>query len=289
MLLRLLFRDVSQQLLRLLTRLSLPTPRTRSTPQGCTHHLELLSFNRSFGDAARVRMHPGNTASGIFLATDYSGRESVLKIRRTITPTVTFGKIKASMDLFEQHEANLNRPAHEAGMAKLVARLAAECGLDHLAARERTESVRAVLPFTAVKVQLPEAVLAEYVRGASLEAAIIRMGDDHRPVLKALGSVPHSLVRDAALFDLLLLQADRHAENVMVDTDGYLRLIDTADGVLSEGIDNVFFPNTYAYTRALLSARAAPACAALFIGGAMASPCRVLGRAAALGGAPSEA
>lgn len=207
-------------------------------------------------------MHPGNTASGIFLATDWNGRESVLKIRRTITPTVTFGKIKSSMDHFATGDndngpggaALRNKPAYEAAVAKFVSRLATECGLDHLSARERTEPVRAVLPFTAVKVALPEAVLAEYVRGASLEAAIIRMGDDHRPVLQALGSVPHSLVRDAALFDLLFLQGDRHAENVMVDTDGYLRLIDTADGVLSEGLDSVFFPNSYTYTRALISA-----------------------------------
>jgi hypothetical protein len=39
--------------------------------------------------------------------------------------------------------------------------------------------------------------------------------------------VPHAAVRDAAIFDLLFLQGDRHGENIFLGRSGaYFKLID---------------------------------------------------------------
>jgi hypothetical protein len=58
-----------------------------------------------------------------------------------------------------------------------------------------------------------------------------------------------SALRDAALFDVLFVQGDRHAENVFLGDDGYFKLIDSRDQALDSGLDSVFFASTISFER----------------------------------------
>ena len=90
-------------------------------------------------------------------------------------------------------------------------------------------------------------MLAEYARGVSLEMLTLKLSS--ADLLDALAAVPHAALRDAALFDVLFVQGDRHAENVFLGDDGYFKLIDSRDQALDSGLDSVFFASTISFER----------------------------------------
>jgi hypothetical protein len=212
---------------------------------GCTHHLEMLNLAVPLSKAKIkvVRMHYGNTGASLFLATDAGGTESVLKLHGVATPMVTAGKMAQLLRLYRGKKYLPD----ELLLARSLAPMAAECGLEHINIKEWVSHVRAVVPVTGEKIDEPQAVLAEYARGVSLEMLTLKLSS--ADLLDALAAVPHAALRDAALFDLLFLQGDRHAENVFLGDDGYLKLIDTRDSALEAGLDSVFFASTITFER----------------------------------------
>ncbi len=212
---------------------------------GCTHHLEMLNLTVSLERSATksIRMHYGNTGASIFLATDPAGEESVLKVHGVVTNMVSAGKVNQLLTLYR----GKRYLGHELVLARALTQMADECGLGHINIRERVALVRAVVPLTGEKLLEERAVLAEHARGASLEMMTLKLSS--ADLLATLAALPHAALRDAALFDLLFLQGDRHAENVFVADDGYMKLIDSRDDALYEGLDSVFFASTMSFER----------------------------------------
>ena len=190
-----------------------------------------------------IRMHYGNTGASLFLATDAKGTEAVLKLHGVASPMVTAGKMT---QLLRQYRGKRYLP-HELLMAAVLTPLAEACGLGHINIKEWVTPVRGVIPVTGEKVDEAAAIMAEYARGVSVEMLTLKLSS--KDLLEALAAVPHVALRDAALFDLLFLQGDRHAENVFMGDDGYLKLIDTRDAALDTGLDSVFFPSTISFER----------------------------------------
>ena len=212
---------------------------------GCTHHLEMLNLAVPLSKAAVkvIRMHYGNTGASLFLATDAQGTEAVLKLHGVATPMVTAGKMAQLLRLYRGRKYL----AHELLLARSLGRMADECGLGHINIREWVTRVRAVIPVTGEKIDEPSAVLAEYARGVSLEMLTLKLSS--ADLLDALAAVPHAALRDAALFDALFVQGDRHAENVFLGDDGYIKLIDSRDQALDSGLDSVFFASAISFER----------------------------------------
>lgn len=212
---------------------------------GCTHHLEMLNLAVPMSKAKVkvIRMHYGNTGASLFLATDAGGTEAVLKLHGVATPMVTAGKMSQLLRLYRGRKYL----AHELLLARSLATMADECGLGHINIREWVTGIRAVLPVTGEKIDEPRAVLAEYARGVSLEMLTLKLSS--ADLLDALAAVPHAALRDAALFDVLFVQGDRHAENVFLGDDGYFKLIDSRDQALDVGLDSVFFASTISFER----------------------------------------
>jgi hypothetical protein len=156
---------------------------------------------------------------------------------------VTSGKLNQLITLYR---GNHYLP-DELLLAHALTPLADECGLGGVSIRERVAPVRGVVPLTGEKLDEPTAVLAEHARGASLEMLTIKLSS--ADLLRLLAAVPHTAVRDAAIYDLLFRQADRHAENVFVTDDGYFKLIDSRDSALQDSLDSLFFASTVVHER----------------------------------------
>lgn len=212
---------------------------------GCTHHLEMLNLAVPLSKAAVkvIRMHYGNTGASLFLATDAGGAEAVLKLHGVATPMVTAGKMTQLLRMYRGRKYL----AHELLLARALAGMSDECGLGHINIREWVTGIRAVIPVTGEKIDEPRAVLAEYARGVSLEMLTLKLSS--ADLLDALAAVPHAALRDAALFDVMFVQGDRHAENVFLGDDGYVKLIDSRDQALDSGLDSVFFASTISFER----------------------------------------
>ena len=212
---------------------------------GCTHHLEMLNLAVPMSKAAIkvIRMHYGNTGASLFLTTDANGTEAVLKLHGVATPMVTAGKMSQLLRLYRGRKYL----SHELLLARSLSIMADECGLGHINIREWVTRVRAVIPVTGEKIDEERAVLAEYARGVSLEMLTLKLSS--ADLLDALAAVPHAALRDAALFDVLFVQGDRHAENVFLGDDGYFKLIDSRDQALDSGLDSVFFASTISFER----------------------------------------
>ena len=212
---------------------------------GCTHHLEMLNLAVPMSKAAVkvIRMHYGNTGASLFLATDANGTEAVLKLHGVATPMVTAGKMSQLLRLYRGRKYL----SHELLLARSLSIMAEECGLGHINIKEWVTRVRAVIPVTGEKIDEERAVLAEYARGVSLEMLTLKLSS--ADLLDALAAVPHAALRDAALFDVLFVQGDRHAENVFLGDDGYFKLIDSRDQALDSGLDSVFFASTISFER----------------------------------------
>lgn len=93
----------------------------------------------------------------------------------------------------------------EADRAVAIASLAAECGLSHVLAAEWPEHVRAVQPETGEKIDEGEAILAEIAPGVSVEMLTLKV--PFAEAAAAIRGARSDLVRDAALYDVLFLQA----------------------------------------------------------------------------------
>ena len=190
-----------------------------------------------------IRMHYGNTGASLFLATDANGTEAVLKLHGVATPMVTAGKMSQLLRLYRGRKYL----SHELLLARSLSIMADECGLGHINIKEWVTRVRAVIPVTGEKIDEERAVLAEYARGVSLEMLTLKLSS--ADLLDALAAGPHAALRDAALFDVLFVQGDRHAENVFLGDDGYFKLIDSRDQALDSGLDSVFFASTISFER----------------------------------------
>jgi hypothetical protein len=137
----------------------------------------------------------------------------------------------------------------EHALSRALSRISADCGLSHISLAEWEAPLRAVVPGSGEKVDLPAALFAERAGGVSLEALTVSLTRD--ALLATLGALPHAAVRDAALFDALTQQGDRHAENVFIARAGaYFKLIDSRDAALeATGMDSLFLPGTTSFER----------------------------------------
>ena len=114
---------------------------------------------------------------------------------------------------------------HEHAMVAAIAAVSRDCGLAHITLAEWTAPLRAVVPGSGVRVDVASATWAERAEGVSLDALATALLPS--ALVETLRSVPHAAVRDAALFDLLLVQGDRHGENAFISRKGrYFKLID---------------------------------------------------------------
>ena len=213
---------------------------------GCTHHLELLNLSVALplgGEEKVVRMHQGNTGASIFRALDAAGEASVLKLHGVVTSMVSAGKLAQTLQLYRERRYL----SHETVLAHALTVLADECGLGGVSVRERLAYMRAVVPQSGEKVEEQRAVLSEFAEGASLEMLTLKLSSAQ--LLAVLDTVRHEAVRDAAIFDLLFTQGDRHSENLFVDGGGYFKLIDSRDGAIEDGLDSIFFAGSWSHER----------------------------------------
>jgi len=194
---------------------------------GCTHRLSALDRTRTFL-GKEVTMHPGATGSNVFTAVGADGRAAILKLRRS--------------KLFRANVFDIQ----ELPVALALPRLAAECGLGNIDAALWEGPLRAFSP-DGEKLDISRVLFEETAEGISVERLIIHYSSE--AAARMVAAVPHARWLQAALFDLLFLQRDRHNENIFVSETGDIRLIDTRDGALADVLDSVFFPRTYYYTR----------------------------------------
>lgn len=214
---------------------------------GCTHHLEDLPLNFTLPDApdptAVVPIRLGSTGAALFLATSSDGRQEVLKLHGTASASVSPAKFR---DQRGRYGAKHYLP-RELAFARVLHPLAESCGLGHVSAAERVARVRAVLPGSGAQLTEAHAVLAERAEGTSLDILTLKL----RPpeLLARLAAVGHEAVRDAALYDLLFYQGDRHAENIFIDERGAMKLIDSRDAALGDACNSAFMPGSFYYER----------------------------------------
>mmetsp|Transcript_22651 Transcript_22651/g.73655 ORF Transcript_22651/g.73655 Transcript_22651/m.73655 type:complete len:215 (+) Transcript_22651:161-805(+) len=65
-----------------------------------------------------------------------------------------------------------------------------------------------------------------------------------------MSSIPNDTILNAAFYDFVFSQSDRHGENVFVTPEGEMILIDTRDNFLDfQGTDSVFLPGTFIFER----------------------------------------
>ena len=215
---------------------------------GCTHHLEELPLNFTLHDAhdptVIIPIRFGSTGAALFLATDASGRTDVLKLHATAAGSVNAIKFREQRG---RYGAKRLLP-REVAMARVLTPLAEACGLGHVSTAERVARVRAVLPGSGEQLSEAHAVLAEHARGVSLDILTLKVAP--QALLKRMMAVPHEAVRDAAIFDLLFQQGDRHAENVFLDDDGSMKLIDSRDAALGDESNSCFLPGSFYFERA---------------------------------------
>jgi hypothetical protein len=215
---------------------------------GCTHHLEELPLNFTLRDAhdptVAIPIRFGSTGAALFLATDASGRTDVLKLHATASGSVNEVKFREQRG---RYGAKRLLP-REVAMARVLTPLAEACGLGHVSTAERVVRVRAVLPGSGEQLSEAHAVLAEHARGVSLDILTLKVSP--AALLKRMEAVPHEAVRDAAIYDLLFMQGDRHAENVFLDDDGNMKLIDSRDAALGEESNSCFLPGSFYFERA---------------------------------------
>ena len=185
----------------------------------------------------------GSTGAALFVATDAAGTERLLKLHGVASPMVSQTKLALQRHMYARRHI-LRR---EVSLARFLSPLAAECGLGHVSVTEEVAHVRAVIPGTAELLEERHAVLSERARGINLEDLTNKLQPE--ALLALMARVPHDAVRDAALFDLLFLQGDRHSENVFIDADGALKLIDTRDAALDDALNSIFFPSTFIFQR----------------------------------------
>jgi len=122
-------------------------------------------------------------------------------------------------------------------------RLAQDCGVEDLVVRQWVERIRAVMPHTGYGLDLP-ALFSETAPGVT--AAYMRKPKDKKAMLKFFQKVQGSNYLDAAIWDLLVGNCDRHGANIFIDDHGKLTLIDHDMALTGKCISNsLFLPSTY--------------------------------------------
>ncbi|KAI8464996.1 MAG: hypothetical protein J3K34DRAFT_380094 [Monoraphidium minutum] len=129
-------------------------------------------------------------------------------------------------------------------------RVAEDCGLLDVLPAHWVGRVDGALPGSGYRIAW-DGLWAELSPGASLESLVFRGAPPAVPaaVLDLLQTrLSHSDVIQAAVFDLLTSQCDRHAQNVYVSRAGRLSLIDNDQAYGSSwrpcGVDSIFLPGT---------------------------------------------
>jgi hypothetical protein len=197
----------------------------------------------------------GSTGAALFTARDVAGDVAVLKLHGVAAPMVSAAKLRQARAA-RRGAAGL---ARSLALARCLTPLAAECGLRAASVAEWVAPLRAVTPDTGERVDEPTAVLAERARGVSAELLMDKLPSQQ--LLRALGSVSHAAVRDAALLDLLFVQGDRHGENIFVSLDAAdasdaaggvrrLQLIDSRDSAANPwGLNSMLLPGSFYHER----------------------------------------
>ena len=210
---------------------------------GCTHTLTPLSKDVSI-NGAKVKIHTGATRATVYRARDAYGEVTAVKLHGIVSTHVR-------RDMLNHSWYRISGNYYKRGELQLVealGRLTAECGLDKVLVREWLAPLRAIQPESGAVLNIPRAVFAEFATGASVNA--LSGGLPGPKLLDVIRKISHQDVRDAAMFDLLFQQGDRHAENIFVNPDtGELKMIDTRDGVMAEGVDSIYIPGTFLFER----------------------------------------
>ncbi|GMH35315.1 hypothetical protein BSKO_03183 [Bryopsis sp. KO-2023] len=139
-------------------------------------------------------------------------------------------------------------------MELAVGRIAEACGLQHLLPKVSVASVKGVMPETGHPVDWDGLFMTE-APGISVYSAAYW---DVKPSIieeVLMRRVNSSQVVEAAIFDLLTSQCDRHSNNIFIDEQGGLTLIDNGDALghqdmCPEGfsLNSLFLPSTPEHT-----------------------------------------
>eukprot|EP00854_Cymbomonas_tetramitiformis_P009204 gene9204-10908_t len=113
-------------------------------------------------------------------------------------------------------------------------KLSKECGLDHLSGRAFVEHVRAIMPDQEKSPSSPAiagggkvdqlGIFTSAAPGVSMSN--LAFSGKTLTARTALKNVNSSLIREAAIYDLLFCCADRHAQNIFIDEEHNIKLID---------------------------------------------------------------
>eukprot|EP00854_Cymbomonas_tetramitiformis_P015808 gene15808-18746_t len=216
-----------------------PTHDTCPVCRGCTHHIERINTQPKVAGTA-VKMATGNTGASIY--TTPTNRTTngiaVIKVHGVKSDMVAVSKVPQMMRLYH----NSYYKSDERKMVNALMKLQHDCGLDHINIQEWIEPLRAVVPGLSQRLEIKESIFAEFAEGASLEVLTGKLTDEK--LFKLLQRVPHEAIYNAALFDTLFVQGDRHGENLFITDEGGFKLIDTRDTTLTF-MDSLFLPGTY--------------------------------------------
>ncbi|KAK3286493.1 hypothetical protein CYMTET_5953 [Cymbomonas tetramitiformis] len=210
---------------------------------GCTGILTEFQREYSFLNTS-FRHHTGATRAGIYALEQKRPKRSIIKLYNlddfpnaaAWTNHKETGK-KVNRSVINRFELNI---------AKWIAQLLKDCPVfARVVTRPYIKPLRTVIPGRGWKVDLSEAVSMSFAPGMSFSH--IRAGGAQIPpekLLALLDRINGTHVTLAAIFDLLVLQGDRHAENVHLSEGGRLTLIDNLDKSFVFP-NSIFLPQTF--------------------------------------------
>lgn len=145
---------------------------------------------------------------------------------------------------------NPSKVLYRMKLVQATTSIAQDCGLSGVLPKIWFSKVSGIIPGLGFHVRWTALWMSE-VPGISLEAFLSGGSDPPLPLqqrIDLLNTINGTQVVQAALFDLLTSQCDRHPQNVMLDTHGNLMLIDNEACLkslwVSCAFDSMFLPST---------------------------------------------
>eukprot|EP00892_Ulva_mutabilis_P003338 jgi/Ulvmu1/1376/UM011_0104.1 len=227
--------------------------------QGCTYNLtDLAAHKTQFSGIDYASPEGGNTNARLFVTQHPKSRTGRAVAKVYCTPHTEDGARAptCSRKLLDR-VASVSLPQEK---------LSQRCGFESVVPRMWTAPLnslspdgRSFLSWDALWMERAEgvsvAMLTQMASSRAVQQAREALGDTAFDELLTKTLRSHDVVL-AAIWDLLTMQCDRHAQNVYVDEGGRVTLID-ADQALGDGwrvcgVDSIFLPTTQKYMINLL-------------------------------------
>lgn len=137
---------------------------------------------------------------------------------------------------------------HEFAMVKFLVRFLDACPVfKDIVTLPLIKGVRTAVPEEGWKMEIAEMVMNEFAEGISPDK-LLRLSsnlDKWNDLIKSINSTQLVLT---AIFDFLIAQGDRHAENMHIREDGNVKLIDNFD-------KSLLYPNSFQIPQSYISER----------------------------------